>query len=53
MIQLIQCIIIVIRAIDKIVPHNDEKVILIFGTDSKKNSCDASFGVDDVMIYTK
>ena len=33
--------------------HKGESVKLEFGTTLNKHSCDASFGIDDVMIYVK
>ena len=39
--------------IDYTLPHTATDIKLTFGTSLKKNACDASFGVDDVMIYIK
>lgn len=34
-------------------PHSKEWLKISFGSTLKKTACQASFGVDDVMIYTK
>ncbi len=39
--------------IDFTLPHTATNIKLTFGTTLKKEACDASFGVDDVMIYIK
>lgn len=39
--------------IDVIVPHTSNNVTITFGSTLQKDPCEASFGVDDVMIYTK
>jgi len=39
--------------IDVVVNHNKESVTVTFGTTLKNDPCEASFGIDDVMIYIK
>ena len=39
--------------IDVVVPHTSNKVVLSFGATLQKDPCDASFGIDDVMLYFK
>lgn len=39
--------------IDVIIPHTSNIVTITFGSTLQKDPCEASFGVDDVMIYTK
>ena len=39
--------------IDVVVPHTSNKVVLSFGSTLQKDPCDASFGIDDVMLYFK
>lgn len=39
--------------IDISLPHTEDNVVVSFGSTLDKDSCNASFGVDDVMIYIK
>ncbi len=34
-------------------PHFGNKALLTFGTTLNKQPCEASYGIDDVMIYIK
>ena len=38
-------------SIDKIIEHESDSFILSFSTNLNKNPCEASFGVDDLIIY--
>eukprot|EP00742_Colponemidia_sp_Colp-10_P000217 GILJ01000245.1.p1 GENE.GILJ01000245.1~~GILJ01000245.1.p1 ORF type:complete len:317 (-),score=49.80 GILJ01000245.1:142-1092(-) len=39
--------------IDVTIPHIDDKVTVAFGSSLTGDSCDQSWGVDDVMVYVK
>jgi len=39
--------------IDSPFPHRNSSVTITFGSTLKNDPCDASFGIDDVMIYVK
>jgi len=43
----------VYRPIGVVIPHTGDTVKITFGSTLKGNACHQSFGVDDVMIYTK
>ena len=54
MTQLMHCnIFYYFRPIDTVVPHLNSNVTITFGSTLKSDPCDASFGIDDVMIYVK
>jgi len=39
--------------IDVTIPHTDDRIKITFGSSLSKDSCLASYGVDDIMIYVK
>eukprot|EP00824_Muranothrix_gubernata_P024518 TRINITY_DN7251_c0_g1_i1.p2 TRINITY_DN7251_c0_g1~~TRINITY_DN7251_c0_g1_i1.p2 ORF type:complete len:358 (-),score=68.05 TRINITY_DN7251_c0_g1_i1:857-1783(-) len=41
------------RPIDVTIPHMDDSVNLSFASTMDKHPCDASFGVDDIMLYVR
>jgi len=40
-------------SIDVSVPHTTQSVTLVFGSTLSDNSCEASFGIDDVEVYVQ
>jgi len=45
------CIYFIKRKIDKIIKHTDSKLLITFGSSLTKNPCEASFAIDDLVIY--
>jgi hypothetical protein len=41
------------RRIDKIIKHNLPELKITFGSTLNKNPCDASFAIDDLIVYIK
>jgi hypothetical protein len=41
------------RTVDVTIPHSGENVVVLFGSTLNKHPCEASFAVDDVIIYLK
>jgi len=39
--------------IDVTIPHTGNTLLLEFGSSLEKNPCEASYGIDDVMLFTK
>ena len=39
--------------IDKLFSHNSKELKISFGSTLDKNPCDASFGIDDLIVYIK
>lgn len=39
--------------INKILDHTESSFELSFSTNLNKNPCEASFGIDDLIIYTQ
>jgi len=41
------------KQIDKILNHNENTVTITFGSTLNKSPCEASYGIDNVMIFIK
>ncbi len=47
------CMFLIKRRIDKIIKHNLPELKITFGSTLNKNPCDASFAIDDLIVYIK
>ncbi len=42
-----------LRRVEKIIDHNNSNILLTFGSSLNKNACEASYAIDDIMIYVR